>query len=293
MIDILLQGVLLGGYYAILAMGLAFLYSIMGIINLAHGSFAVLAAYLILAMTDSIGLPLAVAILAVLPMMALIGALVDRLIFEPVQKGGQLLSVLATFGLSVVIDNMIFQIWGANTHTLANALGDLAWASWEVGGIWVGKIAVYTLFAAIGLLLALSLLIARTPLGRAIRATATDADTAGLVGVDARRARTIASALAFVAIGVAGTALGMRTTFTPYAGVTQLLFAFQAAVIGGSTSVRGTLFGGIILGLAQTLGATVHTQGFLIGGHLVFFAALFLRLRFGVFSLAALRKART
>ncbi|WP_417263231.1 branched-chain amino acid ABC transporter permease [Celeribacter sp.] len=291
MIDILLQGVLLGGYYALLAVGLAFLYSIMGIINLAHGSFAVLAAYLVLAMTDSLGINVWLAVLAVLPIMAVIGALVDRLIFEPVQKGGQLLSVLATFGLSVVIDNLIFQIWGANTRTLANALGDLAWASWEIGGLWVGKVSVYILLAAVGLLTGLTLLIARTPLGRAIRATATDPDTAGLVGVDARRARTIASALAFVAIGVAGAALGMRTTFTPYAGVTQLLFAFQAAVIGGSTSVRGTLFGGITLGLAQTLGATIHTQGFLIGGHLVFFAALFLRLQFGTLRLPKLRRA--
>lgn len=292
MIEILLQGVLLGGYYAVLAVGLAFLYSIMGIINLAHGSFAVLAAYLVLAMVDMAGIPLPLAILAVLPIMALLGALVDRLIFEPAQKGGQLLAVLATFGLSIVIDNLIFQVWGANTRTLANALGDLAWASWQVGDLWIGKISVYTLLAAMGLLAALSLLISRTPLGREIRATATDADTAGLVGVDARRARTIASALAFVAIGVAGVAFGMRTTFTPYSGVTQLLFAFQAAVIGGSTSVRGTLVGGIILGLAQTIGATVHTQGFLIGGHLVFFAALFLRLKFGDFSLAAFRRAR-
>lgn len=281
MIDTVTQGVLLGGYYAMLAAGLAFLYSVMGIINLAHGSFAVLAAYLVVSLAKLAGLDPFLAIILVLPVMAIIGVLVERLIFEPSQRGGQLLAVLATFGLAVVLDNTLFQFYGANTQSLAPYVGDLSWASWEIGDLYIGKLAALTLFSAIAVLGGLQLFLSFTPLGRAIRATAQDADTAGLVGIDAARARTIATAIAFVAIGLAGAALGLRATFTPYSGTPQLLYAFQATVIGGTGSIWGTLVGGIVLGLAQTFGAQISTQGFFIGGNVVFFAVLFARLHGG------------
>lgn len=281
MIETLIQGILLGGYYAMLAAGLAFLYSVMGIINLAHGSFAVLAAYLVVGLAKHAGMDPFLAILLVLPVMAIIGMLVERLILEPSQRGGQLLAVLATFGLSVVLDNAMFQAYGANTQSLAPYVGDLSWASWEIGDIYIGKLAALTLVAAVAVLGGLQIFLSYTPLGRAIRATAQDSDTAGLVGIDTRRARMIATAVAFIAIGLAGAALGLRATFTPYAGTPQLLFAFQATVIGGTGSIWGTLLGGIVLGLAQTFGAEISTQGFFIGGNLVFFAVLFARLYSG------------
>lgn len=285
MTGLLLQGVLLGGYYAILAAGLAFLYSVMGIINLAHGSLAVVAAFMLLMIIEMTGMPLAFGLLIVLVIMAVLGVLVERLIFEPSNRGGPLLAVLATFGLSVVIDNLLFQQFGANTRSLTNHIGDLSWSSWEIGGgIFVGKLSVYTFIAAGVILGGMQLILTYTGLGRAIRATAQDSVTAGLVGLDARRIRTISAAIAFVMIGIAGAALGMRTSFSPYAGGAILLFAFQATVIGGTTTVWGTLKGGIILGLAQTIGAMVAPQGFLIGGNLVFFAVLFLRLMRGNFN---------
>jgi len=131
----------------------------------------------------------------------------------------------------------------------------------------------------------LQLFLNYTALGCAIRATAQDADTAELVGVDARRARAIATSIAFVTIGLAGAALGMRATFTPYSGKLQLLFAFQATVIGRAGSIWGTLVGGIILGLAQTIGAEISTQSFFLAGNLVFFVVLFARLYDGSFTL--------
>lgn len=289
MIETLIQGILLGGYYAMLAAGLAFLYSVMGIINLAHGSFAVLAAYLVVGLAKNAGMDPFLAILLVLPVMAVIGMLVERLILEPSQRGGQLLAVLATFGLSVVLDNAMFQAYGANTQSLAPYVGDLSWASWEIGDIYIGKLAALTLVAAVAVLGGLQIFLSYTPLGRAIRATAQDSDTAGLVGIDTRRARMIATAVAFIAIGLAGAALGLRATFTPYAGTPQLLFAFQATVIGGTGSIWGTLLGGIVLGLAQTFGAEISTQGFFIGGNLVFFAVLFARLYSGSIRLPRLK----
>ena len=131
---------------------------------------------------------------------------------------------------------------------------------------------------AVALLGGLQLFLSYTALGRAIRATAEDPDTAGLVGIDAARANAVATAIAMVTVGIAGAALGMRATFDPYSGAPQLLFAFEAAVIGGAGSLWGTLAGGIVLALAQTLGAQLHPLGFLIGGHAAFVLVLFVRL---------------
>lgn len=284
MIGLLVQGTLLGGYYALLAAGLAFLYSVMGIINLAHGALVVVAAYMLLVFSQLTGLSPFVGLLIVLPLMAVLGIIIERGIFAPSSRGGPLLAVLATFGMAVVIDNLLFQQFGANTQTLGNFIGELSWTSWEFSGLFVGKISLYTFAAAVVVLGGLQLFLTYTPIGRAIRATAQDSDTAGLVGLDANRIRMISSAIAFVTIGIAGAALGMRASFSPYAGGTLLLFAFQATVIGGTATVWGTLIGGIILGLAQTFGAQIAPQGFLIGGNLVFFAVLFLRLLKGTFN---------
>jgi branched-chain amino acid transport system permease protein len=135
------------------------------------------------------------------------------------------------------------------------------------------------------------LFLSRTPLGRSIRAVAEDPDTVGLVGIDARRVSAVASAIALVAVGIAGAALAMRATFDPYAGAPQLIFAFEATVIGGAGSLWGTLLGGVVLGVAQSLGAQIIPQGFLLGGHLVFLLILVARLYRGQFRLPRRRTA--
>jgi branched-chain amino acid transport system permease protein len=149
------------------------------------------------------------------------------------------------------------------------------------GGIFVGKLAVITFVTAVALLGGLQLFLSRTRLGQAIRATAEDPDTVGLIGIDARTVNATAAAIAMVTVGVAGAFLGMRASFNPYAGAQQLIFAFEAAIIGGAGSLWGTLIGGIVLGVAQSIGAKIHSQGFLIAGHAVFLAILFVRLLLG------------
>jgi branched-chain amino acid transport system permease protein len=134
------------------------------------------------------------------------------------------------------------------------------------------------LAAAVVLIGLLQLFLRHTQIGRAIRATALDADTAGLTGIDARKTSAIAAAIAMATVGLAGAFLGMRTVFDAYAGTPQLLFAFETTVIGGAGSLWGTLIGGIALALAQTFGANIHPQGFLIGGHVMFLLVLFVRL---------------
>ena len=278
-INQILQGVLLGGYYALIACGLSFMYSVMRIINLAHGSLAVLAAFGLFVLADRFAISPFLGLLVVLPAMAVIGVLLQRLVLDRSLRGGLLVPLLSTFGLAIVIDNLLFEVFGADTRSLAPFLGSLSYDSWALtDDIYVGQLATLIFATAVVVLGGLHLFLTRSPFGRAIRATAEDPDTVGLVGVDARTVNAVATAIAMVAVGLAGFALAMRATFDPYAGGPQLIFAFEAAVIGGAGSLWGTLIGGIVLGVAQSVGAEISPQGFLIAGHAVFLAILFARL---------------
>jgi branched-chain amino acid transport system permease protein len=279
MINSLIQGVLLGGYYALIASGLTFMFSVMRIINLAHGSLAVLAAYVLFVLAKQFDVSPFWGVLIVLPMMAALGYVLQRYVLDRSLRAGPLVPILATFGLAIVVDNLLFQQFGADTRSLAPFIGSLSYDSFALpGNIYVGVLACGTFAVAVVLLVGLQLFLSYTRLGRAIRATAEDPDTAGLVGIDARLINGIAAAIALFSVGLAGAALGMRSTFSAYSGGAQLLFAFEAAVIGGAGSVWGTLIGGIVLALAQSLGAQVSPLGFLIAGHGIFLLVLFARL---------------
>ena len=278
----ILQGVLLGAYYAVIACGLSFMFTVMRIINLAHGSLAVLAAYALFVLSDRYGINAFDCLVLVVPAMALIGLALQRFVLERSARGGLLVPVLSTFGLSIILDNLLFEGFGADTRSLAPYIGDLSYDSWSLtDDIAIGKLAALTMAIAIALLGGIQIFLNRTLIGRAIRATAEDPDTVGLVGVNARRVNAIAAAIAMATVAVAGAFLGMRATFDPYAGAPQLIFAFEASVIGGAGSLWGTLAGGIVLGVAQSLGALVSPQGFFIAGHIAFLAVLFARLFFG------------
>lgn len=281
MLNQIAQAIVLGGYYALIACGLSFMLSVMRVINLAHGSLLVLGGYFLWYLGENYQVSPFVGLLALVPLLALIGWALQRFLLERSARGGELLPILTTFGLSIVLDNLLFEQFGADTRSLAPYIGDMAWDSYELpGDIFIGKVSVLTLVAAIMLLGGLQLFLSRTGIGKAIRATAEDPDTAGIVGIDARKASAIASAIAVGSIGIASAALGMRATFDAYAGGAQLLFAFEATIIGGAGSLWGTFIGGIVLALAQTAGAAIHPQGFLIGGHLAFILVLFARFFF-------------
>ena len=273
--DQILQGILLGGYYALIACGLSFMYGVLRVINLAHGSLAVTAGFLVWILAEHFGISPFLALAAVVPIMAAAGWLLQRSVLERSLRSGALTPLLSTFGLAVVIDNVLFERFGADTRSLAPGIGDLSFASWNLpGGASVGQLALLTLVVAVALLGGLQIFLKGTPLGRAIRATAEDPDTAELVGIDARRVYAAAAAIAIATVAVAGAFLGMRATFDPYTGPTQLIFAFEAVVIGGAGSLWGTLVGGIALGVAQNIGSQIFPQGFLIGGHALFFIVL-------------------
>ncbi len=275
----ILQGAFLGAYYALIAASLSFLFGVLRIINLAHGSLIVLAAFLLFLGADRLGLPLPLALPATIAVMAALGYALYHTVLARSLRAGPLVPLLATFGLAIVLDNLLFEGFGADTRSLAPYAGDLAYAGFTLTeDLSVGELDLITLAAAILLLGGLQLFLRHTRLGRTIRATAADPEVVELIGIDARRVYAAASALAIAIAAIGGAVLGLRATFTPYSGGTQLLFAFEAVVIGGFGSLWGTLWGGILLGIAQNLGALVNPQGFLPAGHVFFLLVLIARL---------------
>ncbi|WP_300581706.1 branched-chain amino acid ABC transporter permease [Marivita sp.] len=278
-IQALIQGTLLGGYYAIIAVGLSLMVGVVRFINLAHGDLAVLGALLTLALVQVVGMPLLLALLVMLPFMGVLGWVMHAVLFDRAMRGGFLLPILVTIGLGAALQNGMFGIWGSNTRSLGADIGNLSWASWTLpGGVLVGQLPVIIFGTAIGVIGALHLILKYTRLGRAIRATAADPEAAEMCGVDARRAHRAAAAIAVALAALAGVFLAMRGQVTPYSGPAQLIFAFEAVVIGGLGSIWGTLIGGIILGVSQALGGLISNQASLLSGHLVFIAVLMWRL---------------
>ena len=269
------QGILLGGYYALLACGLALMFGVMRIINLAHGDIAVLGAYLIVVVLDHWNVNAFVALVPVLPVMLLAGYGLQRTVLDRALRSGVLVPLLATFGLSIVIQNLLLEKFSPDVRSLGGQAGTVATSSWQVSkDISISAIGGLVLGVAVLVLGGLQLFLSRTQAGRQMRATAQDPDTAELVGVNARAVYARATAIAVAIAAVAGLFMAIRSTFFPFAGPTQLIFAFEAVVIGGLGSLWGTLAGGIVLGVAQTIGAQIDPQYSVLAGHLVFLAVL-------------------
>jgi branched-chain amino acid transport system permease protein len=274
------QGVLLGGQYALLACGLSLIFGVMRIVNLAHGVLAVLAAYLSLVLVQQ-GLPLWLAAAVVVPMFAALGYAVQRGLFNPAlaqvggRTSGELAPLLVSFGVAVALTNLLQEIFSADTRTIPT--GGLASAGLTMGGLSVGVLPLITLAVATAVIAGVQLFLARTATGRAVRAVADDAGAAAMSGVDPKHMYAVATSLAFATLALAGVFVGMSSQFSPGSGDLVLLFAFEAVIIGGLGSLWGTLAGGMVLGVAQTVGAQIDPQSGVLAGHLVFLALLVVR----------------
>jgi branched-chain amino acid transport system permease protein len=275
-VNAVVQGILLGGLYALFACGLSLLFGVMRIINLAHGDLALLGTFMVFVVVDNLGWSPFAALIIVLPGAAVVGWALQRLMFDRAMQGGELAPLLATFGLSIVIGNLLLETFSADTHGLS--AGALETSAWRLSAeLSIGALPATIFVVAVLLLGGLQLFLSRTKLGRMMRATADDVVTAELVGIDARRVYGAASAIAIATAALAGAFLGMRSSFDPTLGPSQLIFAFEAVVIGGLGSLWGTLVGGIILGVAQTIGAQIDPGWSILAGNLVFLAVLAFR----------------
>jgi branched-chain amino acid transport system permease protein len=275
-VNALVQGLLLGGLYALLACGLSLVFGVMRIVNIAHGDLAVFAAFLGLVFVDRAGLSVFVTLALVVPLMAVIGYVLQRGLLGPALRRGAIAPLLVTFGVAVVLQNVLQELFSADTRSLDS--GGFATASLRITDqLAVGWLPLLTFLVGVAAIAAVQLVLSRTRLGRAMRATSDDPEAAGLMGIDNRHVYGIATAIALATVGLAGVFLGMRTQFSPTLGPLVLIFAFEAVIIGGLGSLWGTLAGGIVLGVAQTLGAQVQPAYGVLAGHLVFLLVLALR----------------
>ncbi|MBL0371884.1 branched-chain amino acid ABC transporter permease [Rhizobium sp. KVB221] len=271
-LDTIMQGILLGGLYALFAAGLSLVFGIMRLVNLAHGDLIVLAAYLILVIASALGLHPFWAVLLAAPGMFAVGWLLQTHVLNRVLGDDLLPPLLVTFGLSVVIQNALLEGFSANSQKLS--AGAIETQSLQIGSLTVGVMPLLTLATAVLVIFALNRLFYTTALGRAFRATSDDAVTARLMGIRPNRIFAIATGLAFVVASIAAVYLGMRANFDPSIGPARLLYAFEAVIIGGLGSLWGTLAGGIVIGLAQTVGAAVNPEWQILAGHIAFVLVL-------------------
>jgi branched-chain amino acid transport system permease protein len=277
-LDTLLQGIMLGGLYALFAAGLSLIFGIMRLVNLAHGDLIVLAAFVVLVVTSTLGLSPFLAALLAAPILFAFGYALQHVLLNRALGRDILPPLLVTFGLSIIIQNGLLETFSADSRRLG--AGAIETESIPLGGgLAVGVMPLLTLASAVLAILALNLLFYRTSLGRAFRATSDDPETAQLMGIDNRRIFALAMGVAMTVVTVAALYLGMRANFDPTIGPARLIYAFEAVIIGGLGSLWGTLAGGIIIGLAQTIGARIDPEWQILAGHVAFLIVLVLRPR--------------
>lgn len=274
-INILVQGVLLGGLYVLYGTGLSLIFGVMRLVNLAHGDFIVLAAYLALVLAG-FGMNPLVSIAVIVPVMFVLGLPLQRVILNRTLGKGIMPPLLITFGLSVIIQNALQLGFSADSQGLD--AGSIETASITLtDSLSIGVMPLITFGVAIGVLVGLQLFFSRTKLGRAFRATSDDPEAAEMMGINSRRIYGIAMGLSLAIVAIGGILLSVRTNFAPAIGPSRLLLAFETVIIGGLGSIWGTLAGGIILGLAQTIGAQFGPSYFQLSGHLITLLVLVFR----------------
>ncbi|MGB8041260.1 MAG: branched-chain amino acid ABC transporter permease [Pseudolabrys sp.] len=274
--NIVLQGVLIGGLYAMFAAGLSLIFGVMRLVNIAHGDLIVLAAYVSLVVTQAMGVDPLTSLLLVVPVMAVIGYALQRGLLNRTLGDDLLPPLLVTFGLSIIIQNGLLELFTADSRRLqAGAIEVQAFELLQ--GVWIGVLPLLQFAIAVAVIAGLQILFYRTALGRAFRATSDDPSVAQLMGLDTRHVFAMAMAFSLAVIAIAGVFLAVRTNFDPAIGPARLIFGFEAVIIGGLGSMWGTLAGGIILGVSQAIGAQIDPGWQLLAGHIVFLAILAVR----------------
>jgi branched-chain amino acid transport system permease protein len=277
MLETLVQGVLLGGLYTLFALGQSLMFGVMRLTNTAQGDFIILGAFAVIAGVSLTGgeAPWLVA-LAVLPVAFGFGYVLQRYVLNGTLGKDPLPSLVVTFGLSIVIQNLLLELFSADPRAIET--GGLSTQGIALGdAMSLGVLPLVVLAVALVATGALQWLFAHTALGRSFRAVSDDREIAELMGLSAKKVYALATAIAFVLIAIAGALQGMRTTVSPSDGPLLLLFAFEAVIIGGMGSFWGTLAGAMILGITQQIGFRLDPGWGIWFGHIVFLVVLVLR----------------
>lgn len=250
--ELVVQGILLGGLYATAALGLSLVFGVVRLVNLAHGQFLVVGAYLTSILIATIGGDPLLMVIPIAVVMALLAYPIQRYIFTPVMAQGEEAPITAAFGISVAIETLLLLMFGSNPRSL-----NASWstAQFEVFGIGIRVSLLIATVIGVAIVIGLSQVLKRTQFGRQVRAASLDAEAAGLVGIDVKKtyARVMSIAAGVAAVG--GVLIATSYAIAPSSGTGWLLRAFTVIVIGGLGSLRGTLYGGVIVGLVETIGA--------------------------------------
>ena len=272
----IINGVLTGGLYAMFAAGLAIIFGVMRLVNIAHGDLIVLSAFVAMVVIETLGINPFLSILVVLPIMFAIGYALQRSILNHTLGDDLLPPLLVTFGISIILQNLLLELFSADAQRLK--AGSVETSSIELAkGLEIGVLPLVIFLVAVGMIGLIQLLFTRTKIGRAFRATSDDADTAQLMGVNHKQVFALSMALSLILVGIAGVFLGVRSNFDPSLGPSRLLFAFEAVIIGGMGSIWGTLAGGIILAVSQNIGAKIDPGWQILSGHIAFLIILVFR----------------
>nr|WP_299153883.1 branched-chain amino acid ABC transporter permease [uncultured Tateyamaria sp.] len=274
-VNAVVQGILLGGLYALFAAGLSLIFGVMRLVNIAHGDLIILAAYLGLSTTVMLGVHPFAALLVVMPAMAGIGYVLQRGLLNQTLGPDILPPLLVTFGLSVILQNALLEGYTADPQKLS--AGSIETASLSVGGLSLGVLPLLTFGLAVAVIAGLQWIFYATALGRQFRAVSDNQDIAQLMGLNKAHVFGLAMALALAVTAIAGVMLGVRTSFDPSIGGGRLIFGFEAVIIGGLGNIWGTLAGGVILGVAQTIGAKIDPGWQVLAGHVAFLVVLAVR----------------
>jgi branched-chain amino acid transport system permease protein len=275
-VNVVLQGILIGGLFALTATGLSLMFGVMRVVNLAYGDFSIAAAYLAFLFIDQLFVPVWLAVLVTVPLFGVVGYVLQRLLLNRSLAGGPLATLLVTFGLSVVVENVLQQLFSADTKTIN--IGALGTGSFQINAsISISYLSLITMALAVALILGVQSFLSHTGLGRMMRASSDDPEIATVVGGDSRHIYAMATGIAFATVAIGGLLMSMRSSFSPTLGTSSLLFAFEAVVIGGLGSLWGTLAGGVLLGLTQSIAAYFDPSSAILAGHLVFLIVLAVR----------------
>lgn len=275
MTEIILQGLLLGGLYALFALGQSLMFGVMRLTNTAQGDFIILGSFFAISMVAATGLSPGLGLLVIIPIAFLAGYVLQRFVLNGTLGRDPLPSLVVTFGLSIIIQNLLLEIYSADPRSLD--AGSIALASFSLSDVTVGVLPLLTFAIAVLATMCLQALFSYTSLGRSFRAVSDDREAAQLMGLKPAIVYAQATGIAFMLIALAGGLQAMRTTIAPSDGPLLLLFAFEAVIIGGMGSFWGTLIGALLLGLTQQIGFRLDPGWGIWFGHLMFLVVLVIR----------------
>jgi branched-chain amino acid transport system permease protein len=275
-LESLINGILLGGLYAAIGIGLSMVFGIMRQINLAHGDLMILASYFSLLFLQVLGIHPIFTLFLIIPLMFIIGYLLQIFLFNRVMKEGMEPFLMVSFGLSIIMENVLFLIFTSDARSLKTALAIKSVSVF--GSLHIPVIYLLSFIVGVLVLISLQQFMKRTYLGWAINASADNVNAAKLMGIDTKKVYACAMGIAAVTAAISGVLVGMTFTFYPQSGTQYLIIAFGVVIIGGLGSLPGTFIGGLVLGVSQLLGGSILGPGYQsLSGYMILLIVLTIR----------------